>query len=792
MDQDVKTVIQYPVGATEFDIPFDYLSRKFVRVSLVSDDNRRLLSNITEYRYVSKTRVKLLVETTGFDRVEIRRFTSASERVVDFSDGSVLRASDLNVSQIQSAHIAEEARDSALMAMPQDDAGNLDARNRRIVRLAPGVDGTDAINKDQLDTTLGEAGGILSEIIEVKGDFYEYLEKFAEDTSMVRGVVWVYNSGSAVGGETVVKVEKPTTVYSVPYLEINGSRQEIGYHYDFDPATQELTLAKPLVAGDFLMAMTTESYLPIESLLASPVGAEAIGTKSGKTIQRILDESPRYFTPEMFGAKGDGLTNDTKALQDAVDAAMSSGGGKVILKGNTTYLFDHLLVAREKSPQSRFEARLIIEGSGGSVLKHTGSLTEAAHAFWVRGVLGTGSLADIYMRDVVLRDFSINGTVTSTANGLVLQRATAVRIENVYVNDFGGNGYRALDLYDSTIDSLEVQRCGIVPGATVGSYGMYITGAYDQSNANHYIACRVEMCPLIIAIDKGCRHNYFHNCKFEQGRVNPTTSNPVYINDATELAFEACQFVQNYDSAIRFLVVTDALFPYWVTHGTEKVVNFTDCSFVCSRSVTAYWIDVAYTTFTACAFSSCNGGTQFPLSLGKNSFLTDAKVVIRTAEGNVLELKGAHSRVTNLKVTYFQQPTSGVFIKFTGLPGLADVVVDGFTFENFEPFAPYSGHTDFMGDVVVMRRAGYVYNGTNDRVIYGCSTLSYSGASPATWNNLRNGYNGQVVIVHAKSNPVTLDVSGGLIITKTGSNVTIPTNGVSALVNISGVWRQLY
>lgn len=154
MDQDIKTLIRYSTGATEYDIPFDYLSRKFVRVSLVSDDNRRLLSNITEYRYVSKTRVKILVDTTGFDRVEIRRFTSASERVVDFSDGSVLRANDLNVSQLQSSHIAEEARDSALLAMPEDDAGNLDARNRKIVRLAPGEVGTDAVNKDQLDDGL--------------------------------------------------------------------------------------------------------------------------------------------------------------------------------------------------------------------------------------------------------------------------------------------------------------------------------------------------------------------------------------------------------------------------------------------------------------------------------------------------------------------------------------------------------------------------------------------------------------------------------------------------------------
>ncbi|WP_459567690.1 phage tail fiber domain-containing protein, partial [Enterobacter asburiae] len=135
-----------------------------------------------EYRYVSKTRVKLLVATAGFDRVEIRRFTSASERVVDFSDGSVLRANDLNVSQLQSAHIAEEARDAALLAMPEDDAGNLDARNRKIVRLAPGETGTDAVNKNQLDTTLGEAGGILSEVKDLQKDIEDYLQNWGDDT----------------------------------------------------------------------------------------------------------------------------------------------------------------------------------------------------------------------------------------------------------------------------------------------------------------------------------------------------------------------------------------------------------------------------------------------------------------------------------------------------------------------------------------------------------------------------------------------------------------------------------
>lgn len=331
MDQEIKTVIQYPVGATEFDIPFDYLSRKFVRVSLVADDNRRLLSNITEYRYVSKTRVKILVETTGFNRVEIRRFTSASERIVDFSDGSVLRATDLNVSQIQSAHIAEESRDAALMAMPQDDAGNLDARNRRIVRLAPGVDGSDAVNKNQLDTTLGEAGGILSEVKAEKQDFYEYLEKFADDTAMLRGVVWVYNSGSATGGETSVVINKPTQVYSVPYIEINGDRQEIGYQYDFDVTTQRITLAKPLVAGDFLMAMTTESKIPLESLLAGTKGASSIGTSDGSTVQESLDGIRKEVDDiTLYSVKGDdpaGLVDSTQAFNSTIEKLAKAGGG---------------------------------------------------------------------------------------------------------------------------------------------------------------------------------------------------------------------------------------------------------------------------------------------------------------------------------------------------------------------------------------------------------------------------------------------------------------------------------
>ena len=146
----IKTVMTYPLdGQTvDFAIPFEYLARKFVTVTLIGDDRKELVLN-QDYRFTTKQQIttsRAWAVADGYTLIEIRRYTSATERLVDFADGSILRAYDLNISQVQTLHVAEEARDLTADTIGVNNDGNLDARGRRIVNVANPVDDFDALN----------------------------------------------------------------------------------------------------------------------------------------------------------------------------------------------------------------------------------------------------------------------------------------------------------------------------------------------------------------------------------------------------------------------------------------------------------------------------------------------------------------------------------------------------------------------------------------------------------------------------------------------------------------------
>lgn len=149
----ITTIYTYPLNGTqrEFNIPFEYLARRFVALTLVGTDRRELVLT-ADFRFVSKTIVQTNVAwgpADGYERIEIRRNTSTTDRLVDFSDGSILRASELNISQIQTLHVAEEARNMVADTISENSDGELDARGRRLANLADATDPGHAVTLRQ-------------------------------------------------------------------------------------------------------------------------------------------------------------------------------------------------------------------------------------------------------------------------------------------------------------------------------------------------------------------------------------------------------------------------------------------------------------------------------------------------------------------------------------------------------------------------------------------------------------------------------------------------------------------
>ena len=133
---------------TDFTVPFDYLAKKFVKVSvgLTVLEGGDYGDTSKGFYFIDKTTVRLRTPPQAGAEVTVRRYTSATDRVVSFKDASILKATDLDTSSIQTIHIAEEGRDVINDALIVNKEGNWDAKGHRVVNVGDAVNDGDAVN----------------------------------------------------------------------------------------------------------------------------------------------------------------------------------------------------------------------------------------------------------------------------------------------------------------------------------------------------------------------------------------------------------------------------------------------------------------------------------------------------------------------------------------------------------------------------------------------------------------------------------------------------------------------
>lgn len=233
-------------ATTDFTVPFDYLAKKFVRVSLgvtilkggdYGDTSK-------DYYFLDKTKVRLKVPPQEGEVLTIRRYTSATDRVVSFKDASVLKATDLDVSSVQTIHIAEEARDIINDALIKDKEGCWDAKGNRIVNVGDPIGDNDAVSfKFYKDDALGayqakldaEAARDAAKVSETNAKASEVNAKESEVTAKASAG----NAVSAANHADAVKTENQAILEEARQLQTDIETSESNAYDNAVIATQK-------------------------------------------------------------------------------------------------------------------------------------------------------------------------------------------------------------------------------------------------------------------------------------------------------------------------------------------------------------------------------------------------------------------------------------------------------------------------------------------------------------------------------------------------------------------------
>lgn len=363
-----KTVKTYDLDGSlkDFEIPFEYLARKFVVVTLLGKDRKELVLNV-DYRFTQRT----VITTTqtwgaanGYERIEIKRVTSATERLVDFSDGSILRASDLNTATVQALHVAEEGRDIATDTIGVDNSGNLDARGRRIVNLGDAVDPGDAVSLRQLQEFDASAlnSAQKAKVSETNAKASENAAKASETkagtsesnakTSEINAERSKLAAGVSEGNANQSALSAALSASSASSSEVNTKALSDRF---LKPAASNPTTrddGSPLKVGDRYLNTTVPGLEMIYkatgweannldmAILFSDQGALKIGYKSkypGAVKESLQNALDRQVSVDSFGAVGDNVTNDLEAFKRAAETIGRMGGGTIRLTPGKRY-----------------------------------------------------------------------------------------------------------------------------------------------------------------------------------------------------------------------------------------------------------------------------------------------------------------------------------------------------------------------------------------------------------------------------------------------------------------------
>lgn len=467
-------------------------------------------------------------------------------------------------------------------------------------------------------------------------------------------------------------------------------------------------------------AIGRENY--IESLFSAPT-AEAVAAwleahpEATTTVQdrsltnkKLVIGTLNFVTPEMFGAVGDGVNDDTAAIQQAVDSCgivvftnktykvsvPSSNGAAITLNDNQILLLNNAVLKLEPN---NFEAYKVISASnkvnikiiGGRIVGdfdvHTGSTGEYGHGIriasqnvlvrdcevencWGDGIVVTGGASCVLVENCHIHN--------NRRQGLTIGNSEQIKIKDCLIHDIGGTDPGA------AID--------IEPNAGEAASNIVIDGCEEYDNVRGFDLFRNSETVSISGVKfVNCKSSSIFRCwGAENVSVQGCFLNAVFIARGTK-NFKAvnCNL-----AFINFERSTDAVF---------KGCNI-ECN-VTRQAVVYFYVDGPTGSMASVGFYDCNVSTTSASSIFRGG----------TSKNLVDELVISNCKIinkSNSSVYFLQYLPKKLFIKNSSIEGfsgeygnffsiaqdvivrISDSVIDNAASVTF--FLSYSGNVDIV------------------------------------------------------------------------------------------------
>jgi hypothetical protein len=299
----------------------------------------------------------------------------------------------------------------------------------------------------------------------------------------------------SVDGSTIVDPGGVLSVGAVPQSKVTGLVTALGLLAPLaSPALTGNPTAPTQSAGDNSTKLATTAYA--DSSFVHKSGDTMTGP-----LQGFQDKGGQVFNVKAYGAKGDGSTDDTSAIQAAINAAGVAGGTVYFSPG--TYEITSTLT---------LSVQVKLMGAGGisSAISYTG--TGDAVSF------SSGSYNTVVECDIVISSLYLTCTNASNAGAAIDIVGGSV----ASILDCRIGGYFQYGIILDQAEIVSIQRCSIQNQMSNGVAGLWLVNGNDHiaGNTNHGFTTMVDVtdCSFNMASaaysvidDGGESHRFCHN-----------------------------------------------------------------------------------------------------------------------------------------------------------------------------------------------------------------------------------------------------------------------------------------